>query len=210
MQDGGPERPGERGFPASAASSTKAAQMSLLQRSTNALATIKSRIAEAAWSVLEFHQNLIEPMQDTNRIPVVLGATYFSDDAQCHGIGNLEKNFPASLSQDTYADILAARGALERNSNWQAVELSPDLDCEGLDNAIGQSPTWRTGHEVLIVYRHLGLYLRLSDKHNCQAIIELEVLTPEGFSIPTPSPTCEQTQMTHTLPQAGANKIPPA
>ena len=184
VQIGRPERPGKRGFPAAAESPMKAAPMSVLQRTTNMLATAKARMTEAAWSILEFHQNLIEPMPDSSRVPVVLSATYLSDDALNHDIGNLEKNFPATLSKASYAAILAARDALERNPDWQAVELAPDLHCEGLDNVLAQSTTWCTGNEILIVYRHLGLYLRVTEKHNCQASIELEVLQPSGLPFP--------------------------
>lgn len=163
----------------------KATPMSVLQRATTMLATLKARMAEAAWTVLEFHQSVIEPMPDTKRIHVVLSPSYLSEDALNHDINILEKNFPASLSQSTVASVEAACAALERNPDWTSIELAPDLDCEGLDNAINQSTTWRTGSETLIVYRYPGLFLRVSDKHNCQASIELEVLNPNGLSLPT-------------------------
>lgn len=162
----------------------KAARMTILQRATNTLATLKARMAEAAWAILEFHQSIIEPMPDAKRIPIVLSASYVSDSALNHDIGNLEKNFPGSLSQGTMASVEAARAALERNPDWTTVELSPDLDSEGLDNAISKSPVWSTGSETLIVHRFPGLFLRVTDKHNCQATIELEVLDPDGRSFP--------------------------
>ena len=124
----------------------------------------------------------------TQAIAITLFACNASDDAWANDLQPaINDRHQATISQETYDAIAAARAALSLNPTWESIAVASDMECGTLKTALDESGSWRTGSEEFLVYQFPGLYLRILHKDNRQAEIEFEVTFPDGTSIPAPA-----------------------
>jgi hypothetical protein len=96
---------------------------------------------------------------------------------------DVDEPHKATISPATFAAVQAAQAVLDANPTFDGIHLSCDLECPTLDAAIDNVREWRTGSEELLLYRHGGLYLRITNRFNDAASIEFDVRRPDGMPL---------------------------
>jgi hypothetical protein len=121
------------------------------------------------------------PPADPEAVSLTLTNCNPSDDAYAAGLSDaVQKPHQASISLETMSAMVEAFDALKRHTGWEAIHLASDLAAPTLDTALEEAENWSTGNEVLIIYPHGGVTLRLTHKHNRQAEVEFTVT---GFAL---------------------------
>ena len=89
----------------------------------------------------------------------------------------------AQIPEHTYLSFKAARAFLDTDPNLESVHVLADMTCATLDDALDDAEYWKSGSEVLIVYRHSGVFLRLVHDDSRQAEVEFTVRDAAGHPL---------------------------
>lgn len=108
----------------------------------------------------------------TPRVAVRLSNTNLTEHAvDLVACDDAEETHKATISPAAFAALQAAQAVLDANPTFNAIHLSSDLECPTLDAALDAAAEWRTGTEELLLFRHGGLYLRITNRFNDAASI---------------------------------------